>query len=581
MTMPSRLSRKLAALAALAVGALPMAATGQTIPYGNVGSGTGAADAPAAPDAPSAGSRGGSAAGNRGARGPGGYGVKVTPYIEAAQLVTSEFSPGNETLTYSELAAGVDASVRGRHNAASMSLRYERDFGWGKAEDQDALSGVANGYATVAPGVEFHAGGLAARTSVENDGSAVLSPLGVGDRLTQIYSVYAGPSVATHAGDVAINADYRFGYTKVNSPNLPVVTPDQQSVDLADEDKVHIADVHAAVKPGVVLPVGLGADATYYREDVSNLDQRVEDFSARGEVTVPVTNTLEAVGGLGYEKVQISSRDAVRDASGNPEIDDEGRFITDESKPRVLAYDTSGLIWDAGVIWRPSRRTAAEAHVGRRYGTVSYYGSFAWAPNPRSSVNISVYDNIAGFGGQLTRSLIALPTDFEAVRNPLDGSIGGCVASLEGGSCLSNALGSLRSSTFRARGVMATYGIEFGRLSAGIGAGYDRRKFIGAPGTILALSNGVIDENYWLSGYLSAKLDRRSGVRADLYANWFRSGSDLTGDETAFGATASYYRNLTEHLSAIAALGLNGVTREAPLPDDWVGSGLVGVRYSF
>ena len=141
-------------------------------------------------------------------------------------------------------------------------------------------------------------------------------------------------------------------------------------------------------------------------------------------------------------------------------------------------------------------------------------------------------------------------------------------------------ISSVRSSTFRARGVMATYNISMGRLSAGIGGGYDRRKYIAAPGTVLALANGVIDENYWLAGYLNDHLDEHSGVRADLYANWFRSGSSFTGDANAYGATASYYRNLSRHLSANAALGIEAIDRDSPLSDDWVASALVGVRWA-
>ena len=40
-------------------------------------------------------------------------------------------------------------------------------------------------------------------------------------------------------------------------------------------------------------------------------------------------------------------------------------------------------------MWRPSRRTALEAHVGRRYGSMTYYGSFAYAPNKNLSFTIA------------------------------------------------------------------------------------------------------------------------------------------------------------------------------------------------
>ena len=233
------------------------------------------------------------------------------------------------------------------------------------------------------------------------------------------------------------------------------------------------------------------------------------------------------------------------------------------------------------MIWRPSRRTELEAHVGRRYGTTSYYGSFSYAPNERSSLHIGVYDNVAGFGGQLNQALADMPAQFTANRNPLTGDLAGCVAALEKGNCLSGALGSVRSATFRARGIAAAYNIDLGRISAGIGAGYDRRKFIAAPGTVLALANGVIDENIWLAAYMNGRIDRDSRYSLNVYANWFQSGSALTGDATALGATLAYYRNLTDRLTATAALGIDGISRAEPLDDQWAASAVVGLRYNF
>ena len=158
--MTSRFSRTLALVAAAGACALPLAALAQSISYGSVvggnsgGSGASSsddADAPTSSDKDGAGKRHG-----RGGRGSGNYGVKVTPYIEAAQVVSARLSPGDDTLTYSTLAAGVDASIAGRNNGASVSLRYEHRFGWGRVEDSDTLSGIANGYATVVPGLTVH-----------------------------------------------------------------------------------------------------------------------------------------------------------------------------------------------------------------------------------------------------------------------------------------------------------------------------------------------------------------------------------------------------------------------------------------
>lgn len=575
MTVMSRLHARLAILTALIACALPLAAAAQSIPYGDV-SGDGAAS-----ETGSTKDDGKAPPSSRSKRGSGGKVATIEPYIEAGQVVTAELSPGNDVLTYSMLAAGVDAGISGRNNAGSLSLRYERRFGWGDAEDGDTVSGVARGYTTLAPGVQVEAGALAARTRVEDNGALVLGPLRDDDAVTQVYSLYAGPSISTHAGDVAVTANYRIGYTKVEHPDAIIATPGAPPIDVFDESTVHVANVHAGVKPHDVLPVGVGVGASYQREDISNFDQRVEDFAARADITVPVTQSLALVGGVGYEHVEISSRDALRDANGAPVIGPGGQFITDKSGPRIIAYDVDGLIWDAGVIWRPSRRTALEAHVGRRYGSTSVYGSFAYTPNGRSSFNVSVYDNVAGFGGQVNRALADLPAEFSAVRNPLTGDIGGCVEALEQGNCLAGVLGSVRSATFRARGVMATYALEIGRLGAGIGAGYDRRKFIAAPGTVLASANGVVDENYWLAAYLNGRIDQRSSFSTNFYANWFQTASGLGGDTSALGATVAYYRHLTDHLSATAAMGLDGVNRDDPFEDFWNASALLGVRYSF
>ena len=46
--------------------------------------------------------------------------AEVVPYIEAAQVFTQELHPGDDSVTYTALAAGVDASVSGRNSAASM-----------------------------------------------------------------------------------------------------------------------------------------------------------------------------------------------------------------------------------------------------------------------------------------------------------------------------------------------------------------------------------------------------------------------------------------------------------------------------
>lgn len=506
--------------------------------------------------------------------------LHLAPYIEAMQAVSAELSPGHDVVTWSALAAGVDGRMKGRSSEAAFSVRYERRFGWGDAPNGDTISGLARGGVTIVPGtLSFEAGGLATRTSVDVTGASLP---GVFDRQrsTQLYSFYAGPNLSTSVGDASVNAHYRIGYSAMGTSSAISRNGVQSQRDLFDHSVVQDAGVHTGIAPGVALPVGLGAGAGWYREDISNLDQRIDDKHVRLDATLPVSTDLALVGGVGYEHVEVSSRDVLRDGAGLPVIDNDGRYVTDGSAPRQIAYETSGLIWDAGVTWRPSRRTAAEAHVGWRYGGTTVYGSFGWMPNRRTTVSVAVYDSMSGIGGQLNRALVQLPSDFVVQRDPITGDIQGCVVSLDRGACITNALGSARSAVFRSRGIMASYSTQIGGFGTGLAAGYDRRRFVAAPGTILSSANGVIDENTWLSAWFNGRLARRATFGTYAFASWYRAGRVPDGDGLAFGASGNVNYQFDRHLSANAAVSIQALERKL-VEDLWNASALLGVRYSF
>lgn len=567
--------RHLIAVSALLLAAAPAAALAQSLDYSPVAEASSADDA-----APVEGHDRADRQEGRKLPGSGRGGkrsrLKISPYIEAQQVVSAELSPGHDVVTWTSIAAGVDGRVLGRNTEAAFSLRYERRIGWGKEQSGDVISGLVRGGAAVIPGaLAIEAGALATRTS--SDGGT-----GRFNRTnsSRLWSIYAGPTLNTQAGPVALTGAYRVGYTEISDGALVARNGILSDIDVFDHSVVHNAEFRAGVRPGDILPVGLGLGAGYYQEDISNLDQRVKDFHARADATLPLTTDLALLGGVGYEKVQISSRDVLRDSGGAPVLGADGRWATDEASPRRLAYDTSGFIWDAGVTWRPSRRTALEAHIGRRYGSTTIYGSFAWRATRRSSLNISVYDNVAGFGGQMTRALADLPGDFEVLRNPVSGDINGCITSTDRGSCLNSAFGAVRSATFRARGVQASYIMLLGRYNTGVALGYDRRRFIAAPGTILASANGLLDENTWASAWFGGPIDRNSSFNTTLYANWYSTQLAPDSDGRGLGVGASYSRLLADNLTANAAISLEGVQREA-MEDLWTASALAGVRYSF
>jgi hypothetical protein len=503
----------------------------------------------------------------------------VQPYIEVNQVLSAELSPGNDVLTFTQIATGADVNLQGRNSAIAASVRYERNIGYGDTVDSQSVSGVVRGTLAVVPNrLNLEAGALGVRTRVDGGGATTVNPLVREDQTSQIYSVYAGPTLTEKVGVVDVSAVTRIGYTRFEVDNA-VRDVQGNPVDTFDESVTYMGQVRAGVRPGEVLPVGIAATAGGFQENIANLDQRVRDLYARVDVTVPVSPTLALVGGVGYEKVEISSRDALRDASGNPVIGPNGQFVTDSASPRVLAFDVDGLLWDVGVMWRPSSRTSLSANVGRRYASTIYYGNFTYSPNQRSALAIDVYDGVTGLGGVLTNSLSRLSNNFEAVRNPVTGDFGGLVTGAEGAGGIGN-IGSVRSAAFRGRGVRGSYQRQLGRMTAAIAAGFDRRSFIAAPGTILEAANGLVDQSYYVNAGLSRDLGRNANIAANGYINWFESGAE-TGNVTGTGASLAYNRNLTSRLVGRAALGVDYFDSQFTAEDFAFATALLGLRYNF
>jgi hypothetical protein len=504
----------------------------------------------------------------------------VQPYIEVGQVVSAELSPGNDVVTFTQVAVGVDLNVQGRNSGAAVSLRYERNIGYGDDSiDADTISGIARTTLALVPNaLSFEAGGLASRTRIDAGGGTSANPLVREDAESRIYSGFAGPSLNTRIGDVDVQGVGRIGYNRFEADNA-FITQAGNSVDVFDDSMTYLGQLRAGVRPDVVLPVGLAVTAGGFQEDIGNLDQRVRDLFVRGDVTVPLTRSLALVAGAGYEDVEISSRDAVRDANGNPVIGADGRFVTDPTAPRRIAFDVDGLLWDVGVLWRPSSRTNLQAAVGRRYDSTTFYGNFTYTPSQRSAFAVQVYDGVTGFGGVLNNALAGLDSDFEAIRNPVTGDFGGLVTGTEGQAVI-GGLGSTRSAAFRGRGVRASYQRIMGRTTAALGAGYDRRTFIAAAGTALAPVNGLTDETYYVIGGLTREIGQTANITTNAYVNWF-DGAGANDNVTAMGGTLAYNQSITQRLVGRAAIAVDYFDSEFTAQDFAFATALVGLRYNF
>ena len=507
---------------------------------------------------------------------------KITPYIEAGQVLTDD-NITHDVLTYSELSAGITAVEQSRRVNVAISYRYSHYFGYGKAGDSDTHTGLAHGSVGIMPGFSIDGGGVAtyARSDIRSGTPNLVLPNQVNS--SQIYSADVGPSFQSHLGPIGLTGGYRFGYTKAEAPTVVGLgTATAKRLDVFDTSTRHLLQANAGLKPGAVLPVGLSAGGAYERENAGQLAQRYEGTYGRGDAVLPITPTFAVTAGVGYEKIKISQKDPKVDATGTAVADAAGRYVTDPNSPRRIAYDTEGVFYDAGVLYRPSPRMTLMARVGKRYDSLSYTGSLAWQVAPRLGLNVGVYDGIQSFGRQLRGAIATLPANFVMSEDSLGASYNGCVfgaGATGGGGCLNSALQSASTANYRARGVDATLAGTAGRMVLGLGMGYSTRKFLipnASPG--LVLTNGTDSQSAYVQVFEGYQIDRVSSVTASITGNWADSG--IAGSPDVYGGSSSLsYNRRFGRLGASASVGVSAF--DSSQTDKVVQAlGRLGLRYS-
>ena len=516
---------------------------------------------------------------------PGYAKSDIAPYIEVQQVLDADIGGGGDMLTYTSVAAGVDARVTTRRVDAQISYRYERRIDWNdQLSNEDVHSGLISARMEVAPEVlSIDAGAIAARSRLDPRGSAFGFGSADDRNIAQVYGAYAGPSLSTHVGPVAVNANYHVGYVKVDDQGNGGSGLPGGSVGGYDSSVSHDASVSVGMEPGR-LPVGWTVGAGWQHEKSKPLDQTFDGRYVRGDVVVPVSRTLAVTGGVGYEKIESKQDDFVRGPGGVPVTTPGGDLIADKTKPRLLTYDESGLIWDVGVIWRPSPRTELTARVGKRYGDVTVVGTLKYQINKDYAFSAVVYDSVTTFGRLVVSDINGLKPGFKVKHHGFNeglSGIGGCVFGNDPGSgrCFNNAFQSISNATFRNRGIGLLLSGSRGAWDIEVGAGYARRKYLAANTGAFALHDAV-DQSATIEGRLGRRLTRTSGIDFDAYASWYDSG--IGGNDPVFstGVSATYYRSfLLDRLQAEASVGI--YNSKDGSESSTVASALLGLRYGF
>lgn len=502
--------------------------------------------------------------------------LQIDPYVELNGAASVELSggDGDAVSTYGSVAAGVDARVATRRVQAQASYRYDRRLPvGGDVADEGVHSGVAMVHAEAAPGVSVDAGALATRSG--GPGRVLLSDR---DAATEVYSAFVGPTLNRQIGPVSVGAAYRLGYVRID--NDDDLAGDLVGSEGYDSAIAHNATASIGMGPGR-LPFGWTVGGGYVREESGEFENVFEAMYVRGDIVVPVGPTLALTAGIGYENIDASQQDVLRNANGVP-ILVGGRPVADPTRPRLSGFGSSGLIYDGGIIWRPTPRTELQARAGRRYGGTTVTGSLRHRFNGRYAVNASVYDTMGTSATSIVNNVNALPTDFQVNRNPLTGAFDGCVFGRDPGTgiCFDQALAVLSNTTFRARGANLFFSGSRGLWDFGLGGSYAHRRYFSLVSGDIGSIDPRVDHSFVLNAGLGRRLSRSSGLSLDVSTSWF--DSDRASFQPAFstGFTSGIYRRfLLDRLQLHAAFGL--FYTDAELADSTVLSGLLGLRYTF
>ena len=513
--------------------------------------------------------------------------VTLSPYVEVNQILATQLSGpdylGDDVVTYTTVAAGIDGQVATRRVSAGLNFRYEHQFGYGRAGDTDRYDGIGRLNVHVIPNLlDFEAGGIATRTRYDIRGFAPSAAVGNASNITQVYSLYAGPSLAKSVGDLDFTAAYRFGYTKVENKVDRGLLAGEQGFGSYNHSTNHSATASVGMRPGDVLPIGWTISGAYSRENTDQLNGRFTDKLVRLDLTYPVSSTLALIGGVGYEKIGASQDTPLFGPGGQPRVDRNGQYISDPTQARLLAYQSDGFYYDAGVVWKPSARTTLIATAGKRYGGLAVTGSFSHQINQSGSIQIGVYNVVDSFGRSIGRTLSGLPTTFTVSRNPFTNAVSGCVFSTDpragAGGCFDDSFQSITSNNYRSRGVFALYSVGRGPLRIGVGGGYSEHRYL-VPAFNSPLY-GTTDKSWSGQVNTSLRISPRTTWENVLQVDYYEPGQAGANDVITGSATTALYHSFTGHLSGTAAAGLYAFDADG-YDTNLSGQLLLGARYQF
>ena len=153
-------------------------------------------------------------------------------------------------------------------------------------------------------------------------------------------------------GSIERGASYRLGYVAVDDDDLAAI----RSRPARRITRTTPPPASAWCQGNGRLPVRWTVGAGYVRRESGDLDNVFEaPISARHRLSCEPASAPRPVSATKIS--MLSQSDVLRDANGVPIIRRRPPGRGPETGPRLTGFDSDGLIYDGGIIWRPGPRT--------------------------------------------------------------------------------------------------------------------------------------------------------------------------------------------------------------------------------
>ncbi|MET0373514.1 MAG: hypothetical protein ABW128_04560 [Rhizorhabdus sp.] len=504
-------------------------------------------------------------------------------FIDLQQIAESQLQGvGEDIVTYTEVSGNLAASIRNRRIVLSASYRASyRIPEVGNLSKNFNQDGILRMQANVIDEwLSTDVGAIVTRSRIDPSGSAQQLNSANQKNLAQTYSAFIQPSLAHRIGDVGFAASYRYAYTKNESGQTGVIAG--PPVDRFDSSTAQQADLSIGMQQSS-LPFDWTVGAQYRHENTTNLAQRFRALKVSGEIKQPIAATVALVASGGYEKTETSERSALIDSTtGLPVLGKGGRFVVDPASPRVLTYDMAGLIGDAGIIWKPSRRSRFEMRAGYRYGGFSVTGLAEMRPSDRTGLTFILTDQVQSFGQGVSGGLAGAPVDLniDLSADPATG-YQNCLFGKTAGSgrCIGGSLGGASAQAYRERAASIIVSRALREWTVSGSLGYTRRTYIDDPSDPFSL-DGVVDQSFFGDLSLNGQLSRVSGVSFSFTGSLFKNGQVGASDVKAGTFSTSYYRTFGRSIRARASLAVDA-SKQDGITADVSGRAQIGMQYEF